>query len=106
MLCQTSIDDGDREDGGVKELLPAAGEGLRKPVGEGGDDNRAQRADSDAGGDEAARAGDAARHGENDANDETGLDGLAEDDDERAEHGYSAMTSPLAASSWNSPTNL
>ena len=89
-------DDGDREDRGVKELLPAAGESLREPVGESGDDNRAQRADSDAGRDEAARAGDAASHGQNDANDETGFDGLAEDDDERAEHGYSAMTSPLA----------
>ena len=49
-------------------------------------------------------AGDAARGGEHDADDEARLDDLAEDDDEGAEHlPYSTTTAPWAVASLNSP---
>ena len=58
----------------------------------------------DAEADPQTAASDAARGGEHDADDEAGLDDLAEDDDEGAEHpAYSATTAPWAVASLNSP---
>ena len=42
----------------------------------------------------------------NDTDDETGLDHFPQHDDQSAEHlCYSAITTPLAVSEWNSPMN-
>ena len=42
----------------------------------------------------------ALRRGEHDADDQSGLDDFAEDDEERGEHVYCAITTPCAVSEW------
>ena len=75
-------------------------------LGEQGYDPGTERAGSDAQPDPGSPLGNATGGGEYDTDDETGLDHFPQHDDQSAEHlCYSAITTPLAVSEWNSPMN-
>ena len=77
---------GEAEDGGGEHLLPGAFEGVRQGGGEGRHQAGAGDPGGDAAGDPAAAAADPFGRCEDDADDQPGLHGLAEHDDQADEH--------------------
>ena len=75
-----------QQDRGGEDLLAGALEHIRQRGGEDGDQAGAGDPRRDAAGDPAASAGDALGRREDDADDQAGLHGLAEDDDHADEH--------------------
>ena len=96
---------GDAENGGVEQFLPHAGKELRQRAGKGGDDAGSENARQHATADPTIAVRDRAGHREHDADDQSGFEHLAEDDDECGEHGASAYfttTVPRAFSLYSS----
>src|SRR5262249_57853780 len=94
------------EDAGIEQLLAGACERIGDRFGEQGDDAGAERAHAGAERDPGSPLRHATGCRQHDADDQPGFEHLAKDDDERAEHEcYSAITTPLAVSAWNSPMN-
>ena len=79
-------DDSDEQDGGVEQLLASAFEQGAELTGEGRDHGRASNAAKHAIGDPEAAACDTLGRGEHDADDQSGLNDFAEDDEERCKH--------------------
>ena len=79
-------DDGEAQDRGGEHLLAGAFERVGQRGGEGGHQAGAGGARGDAAGDPASAAGDALGRGQDDADDQAGLHGFAEDDDQADEH--------------------
>src|SRR5262249_28667687 len=95
--------DRDRQDRGVEQFLTGALEHLRDRAREGRDQASAEHAARDAERDPAAAPDDTLRCGHHDADDQPGLENFTKDDDECAEHFYSAITTPFAVASLYSP---
>src|SRR5262245_41682063 len=99
-------DHSDAEYAGIEKLLAgpveSAAERFRKCRQQG----RAQHAQCNPSGNPVAATRYAAGDGKHDADDQAGFDDLTKHDNEGAQHpSYSAITTPLAVSAWNSPTN-
>ncbi len=77
---------GGAQHAGIEQLLARAFEGARNALREQRDDAGAECAEPDAETDPGAAVGHAPGRGHHDADDQTGLDGLAKNDDECAEH--------------------
>ena len=77
---------GGAEHAGVEQFLARTFERVGDGLGEQGDDAGTERAEEHAGRNPVSAAADAAGRSQHDADDQTGLDHFAEDDDERAEH--------------------
>ena len=77
---------GGAEHAGIEQFLARAFERVGDGLGKQGDDAGAERTEEHAGCNPVSAAADAAGRGQHDADDQTGFDHLAEDDDERAEH--------------------
>ena len=78
--------DGDDEDRGVEDFLADPRQGFADRAGKGGHERRADQPRQDARPDGEPAARKPPRYREHDADDQPGLDDLAKDDDERAEH--------------------
>ena len=85
----------EKQDGGVEQFLAIALEQGRQFAGESRDQTGAQYARQHAAGDRPAAPGHALGGGQHDADDQTGFDHFAEDDEQRGQH-YSAITTPWA----------
>ena len=90
--------------GGVEDLLAhpfeRAGDGVREEATM----TAPEQAEHDAAAHVAGAAGDAPRRGEDDADDQGGLDDLPQDDDGRGDHGCTT-SQPRAVWALNSPKN-
>ena len=92
---------GDAQNGGVEQLLPHARKELRQRAGKGCDDAGRKRARQHPAADPAIAVRDRAGDREHDADDQSGFEHLAEDDDEGGEHGistYCTVRAPRALS--------
>ena len=103
---------GDRQHGGVEDLLAHSREGVGERTGKRREDAGAGGAAGDGAGYPLAPADQALRRRQDDADDQAGLEHLAKDDQQRREHGRpvyglpTAVSVPTAVSSWYSSTNL
>jgi hypothetical protein len=88
-------DDGDEQDRSVEDLLPDARQGFGDNPRKGGHQRGADDACRNAAGDDQAATAHALRHPQDDADDHTGLDDFAKDDDQRAEHCQSPIASTV-----------
>jgi hypothetical protein len=78
--------DGDDQHAGIEQFLPGSLEQVGDEAGRGRHEPGADKAGHKADDDPQGPSRHAARCGEHDPDDQPGLDDLAEDDDERADH--------------------
>lgn len=79
-------DHGNAQDYGIEHLLADAGHGVREGTGEHSEQAGAGGTAADAEGDPAGAAGHAPGRGQDDANDQAGLEDFAEDDEQAGQH--------------------